>query len=387
MYMPSLFDLAIIRMLRQTGYARKIQIVAWTDSSIGYVNEALARTHRAGLVDHATVPADLLNDTGHTVRSLTEVWFATAAGLRHLEPAVVPGSRAEVVIRPLRPTGTLTSHTLAVADVLTGLRAWGWDVASERLVRAAEQPTKTRPHPQQYWTVPTMLAAAKGVHPLDAAQSGRSVPLSRMPDGVAVHPDGAELSVEVELATTKPREELLRVLASHYGAGRAQAWFVGNGSIMKALAGFAQESLGVTGEPATYGDQKVWAAGNRMIFLTRYRSGPRVAADVDPKASIPMTPPLGIAAERSGAPRGEWLVSQDAVGLVHHRDRHKAERDAHDAAEAAQRAEHDAAEALLVRRALAQRLAPGTYDIDGVARTWDGATWSAPDLDSLWDVA
>lgn len=362
MYMPSLFDLAVLRMLRQAGYARKSQVVAWTDSSTGYVNESMARMKSAGLVDHATVPADLLGDDGRIRRSLTEVWFATASGLRHLEPAVLPGTDNEVTIRPLRPTGTLTSHTLAVADGMTALRHWGWDVASERVVRAAEQSTKLRPMQARHWTVATSTRILGD----ESLSNGRTPAASRVPDIVATGP--CELSVEVELATTKPRGELLRVLATYRDAGRVQAWWVQSSTILSALIKLAGEHLGVTGDWRGNGASRTWVSADQSIFFARYVPGPRVAAGHDPKATIPTSPPFGIRAERSTVARDEWLVSEDAAKLTEHRARRRAEHD-----------QHAVAEAALIERATREGLAPGTYRVGSTLRRWDGQRWGAPE--------
>lgn len=321
-----------------------------------------------GLAVHWDVTMNLLMD-GRIRPRPVRVWSLTKRGTSLLGSIEVPSSLVTIDrlthVKAL-PTTQNFSHDVTAVEHLLHYRAWGAEIVTVREMIASEKDLnapnqKTIERKPKHWisTRPNAVLHAEPTH---------------TPDGGALL-DGSSWQIEVELACKNTRTYRADIEAMLTGPHRI-IWHTEQTAAREHLIEAARTLL--PGEP---GPDATWRSNDyRLWIVPSLGRGPvdGESAGFDAVAYLaglvhPTTGKLAPAGRERADLRAAWERRPDVAALA--------------GKLRAVRAERAAAEEVLVQRALAQRLAPGTYDIAGVPRTWDGAVWSAPDVGSLWDAA
>ena len=283
-YRPKALAVEALTWLARFGYARMYQLAGVTGATGTNLTRTMTTLRKEGLVDRTQVVARLRGEDGR-IRSVTiDVWWCTTAGAKWVPQQEAAGSVFPAYLRGIKePSPALVDHTLACVDVWVRAHRAGWDVVTERLIKATEanmerlwvrqsgEVRRTVPKPR-YWTAPVVKDG------LSAEQTAmlRGARIAHTPDGAIVR-GGFELAVEIELAT-KAVADYRVTITSIARAGKSQVWFVESDLATKRVWQAAQKAGFRFTQPRAYASVAVSDDG--MFRLTRYVRPQAVIGDL-----------------------------------------------------------------------------------------------------------
>lgn len=403
------WDHQAMTFLRAAGFARTHQVACWTASSNSQAIQRLYRLKGDGIVDYWDVSMNLtVDDKGKIEPRPIRVWYLTKRGTNILGPLTVPGSYFTVpqisAVKGL-PTTSILTHNLVTIEHLLAWRAWGSEIATIRDIEASEKDGNAKNQKETVTVDGTLKRTRKPKYWLavrdDSLDKFAASEATHAPDAGAVL-DGTSWQLEIELACKDVRTYTRDLKALRSSGPNRVIWHVEQKLARKRLREAAR-NLAIEVGAEDKGEECFISADLGLWVVSLIGRGPVNGEDIAfdaiahqatlPYPTIYNEPPNA----RRANLRSAWVTkpkTAELAGLVRGRKAAAAEAEAQAAVEAQAKAaaaekarlkaekEHPQAEARLVRQALEYNLPTGWHNFpkDGTRRFWDGATWSAPEV-------